>query len=62
MLYGIRCTVAHVKVVYSDITNVDQSQIVVTVMIIEIVPFENASLGQDKFLRDLWHGSNAICR
>ena len=57
MLYGIRCTVAHVKVVYSDITNVDRSQIVVIVMMIE-----NASLGQDKFLRDLWHGTNAICR
>lgn len=40
MLYGIRCTVAHVKVVYSGITNVDQSQIVVTVMIIEIVPLK----------------------
>lgn len=57
MLFGIRCTVAHVKVVYSDITNVDRSQIVVIVMMIE-----NASLGQDKFLRDLWHGTNAICR
>lgn len=39
-MYGIRCTVAHVKVVYSDITKVDQSQIVVTVMIIEIVPLK----------------------
>ena len=40
MMYGIGCTVAHVKVVYSDITNVDQSQIVVTVVIIEIVPLK----------------------
>lgn len=40
MLYGIRCTVAHVKVVFSDLTDVDRSQIVVVVMIIEIVPLK----------------------